>query len=83
MQPERAPVRTSSGTPVKTAVSSIQIIASRELRSLFYSPIAWVVLIVFVVQMSMSFVSTVAGGTRMSMAGSGNDLHGFHIRQRL
>ena len=44
-------------------------IARRELRSLFYSPIAWVLLIVFVVQASASYIDMLGRTLRILSAG--------------
>ena len=45
-------------------------IARTELASLFYSPIAWLMLVVFVVQTSIRFVGLLGGTARSAYAGS-------------
>ena len=47
-------------------------IARTELRTLFYSPIAWLILIIFTFQTGMFFAGTIEGLARNEFLGYGN-----------
>ena len=53
-------------------MKTIYKIAKTELQTLFYSPIAWLILIIFTFQCSMSFSNLMSGFVRSESLGYGN-----------
>ena len=53
-------------------MKTIYKIAKTELQTLFYSPIAWLILIIFTFQCSMTFSNLMGGMVRSESLGYGN-----------
>ena len=53
-------------------MKTIYKIALTELRTLFYSPVAWFILIIFTFQVSLSFSDSFGNLVRIKMMGYGS-----------
>ena len=52
-------------------MKTIYKIARTELQTLFYSPVAWLILVIFTFQASMVFTNGLAGNVRSQELGYG------------